>query len=271
LPGYALSALDPDETELVARHISTCVACREELADYALTTGALAFAVPPRQVPLRARAGLLARLDEVGTTNEERMIVLRPEPEVASRNARPLWNWLPRPKLALPDWPRSRVAAFAAVPMLLVAALVIAMGDRINDQQNEIEQIKAEQAETDRTMMSVEDAGTVQDVISSSAARDAAGKIIINRETDTALLLVVGLPQPAEDEHYIVWLEFAANDEYAKIGPLTVEPDGRARMIVDPTGPMNVYDGVRITAESDPETTSPTGPELMMAGIATGN
>jgi hypothetical protein len=269
LAGYALGTLDPDETELAARHISTCVACRTELAGYEATAGLLAFAAPVHQVPLRARAGLLAKMDEIGTVNSEQMIVLRPEsPETPPQRATER-TWLPKLTWQLPQWSRARVAAFSAVPLLLIAALVIAMGDRISDQQNQIDAIEQVQADTDRFVTGVgqDDPNAFQEVIPSSAARGAQGRLIIDRATDTALLLVVGLPQPREDEHYIVWLNFANNGEYAKAGPLTVEPDGRAKLILDPSGSIALYDGVLITAETAADVMSPTGPELMTAGI----
>jgi hypothetical protein len=267
LAGYALGGLDPDETELVTRHIRGCLACREELAAYQETADLLAFAAPARQVPLRARAGLLAKLDEVGTTNEQQLIVLRPDstPPPVARS-----SWLP--KLVWPQWSRARVAAFSAVPLLLLVGLVIAMGDRISDQQNEIAQIRQEQSDTDRTLArgDLDDPNTVQDIVPSSAALGAEGKLIIDRDAGTALLLVVGLPQPADGEQYIVWLEFAQNREFAKAGPLEVDPDGRAKLILNPSGSITLYDGVLITAESDPESPFPTGRELITAGIMPG-
>ncbi|MGH9173342.1 MAG: zf-HC2 domain-containing protein, partial [Vicinamibacterales bacterium] len=66
---YALGALDPDETELITRHVQRCAGCRAELATYDEVVGLLPYAAPVYQVPVRARAGLLARLDEIGTSN----------------------------------------------------------------------------------------------------------------------------------------------------------------------------------------------------------
>lgn len=264
LGGYALGVLDPEETELVARHISACATCRAELSDYSATVGLLAFAAPVHQVPLRARANLLGKLSEIGTANVEQMIVLRPEP---TPTPAPRRSW--RAQLTAPQWSRTRMAAFAAVPLLLLIVAVTLMGNRINDQQDELDAIKIERAETDRFVTGVEqgDANAVQAVIPSSAARGAQGKLIVDRDENSALLLVVGLPQPAQDETYIVWLDLTNNTEYAKAGPLAVETDGRAKLILNPPGPIALYDGVLVTAEIDPDIAAPTGPELMTASI----
>ena len=272
MAGYALASLDPNEMNVVATHISGCATCRAELEEYRVTADLLAFAAPVHQVPLRARVGLLAKMDEIGTANQEQMIARHSEDQDASPSL-PMNDvqraWLPNVTLPTRQWSRARVAAFSAVPLLLVLALVIAMGDRISDQQDEITTIKGEQAETDRRVADIEqnDPNAVQEVIPSSAARGAQGKLIIDRDTESGLLLVVNLPQPGDDEHYIVWLDFADSEEFARAGSLTVEPDGRAKLILEPSGSIELYDAVLITAETDADVTAPTGPELMSAGI----
>ncbi|HYI15841.1 MAG TPA: zf-HC2 domain-containing protein, partial [Thermomicrobiales bacterium] len=73
---YALGTLDPDELEVVTRHVQSCASCRAELDGYDEIIGLLPYSAPQQQVPIRARAGLLARLDEIGTSNQQQMIVL---------------------------------------------------------------------------------------------------------------------------------------------------------------------------------------------------
>jgi anti-sigma-K factor RskA len=57
---YALDALDQRDVEAYEQHLATCARCRDELASFASTTAALAYAVSPRQPPSDLRDRILA-------------------------------------------------------------------------------------------------------------------------------------------------------------------------------------------------------------------
>jgi anti-sigma factor RsiW len=61
---YALDALDPQEREEFELHLSTCPACREDVAAFTETAAALAYAAPPASPPARLRADILRRAAE---------------------------------------------------------------------------------------------------------------------------------------------------------------------------------------------------------------
>jgi len=61
---YALDALDPQEREEFELHLSTCPACREDVAAFTETAAALAYAAPPVNPPARLRAEILRRAAE---------------------------------------------------------------------------------------------------------------------------------------------------------------------------------------------------------------
>jgi anti-sigma-K factor RskA len=48
---YVLGALEPEEAEAFSRHLDTCVVCRDEVAAFQHTAGALAMAPPQHRVP----------------------------------------------------------------------------------------------------------------------------------------------------------------------------------------------------------------------------
>jgi anti-sigma-K factor RskA len=57
---YALDALDEREVEAYEAHLATCERCREELASFASTSAALAYASPPKEPPLELRDRILS-------------------------------------------------------------------------------------------------------------------------------------------------------------------------------------------------------------------
>jgi anti-sigma-K factor RskA len=61
---YALDALDPQEREEFELHLSTCAACRDDVAAFTETAAALAYAAPPANPPARLRADILRRAAE---------------------------------------------------------------------------------------------------------------------------------------------------------------------------------------------------------------
>jgi hypothetical protein len=266
LSRYALGALDPDEVELVARHIQSCPACRAELAGYDEIVSLLPYAAQPQTVPLRARAGLLARLDEIGTSNEQQIIVLpaiTPEP-------RPRLSWL-----RLPATPR--MLAFAAVPLVLILAIVGIMANVINDQQRQIATIESEQAAQQEAVDKVI-LGSVGNkepaeatFISSTTAPEARAKLIVNYETNSALILARNLPLVSDGAQYVAWLRLSTPDEYARAGILTVAEDGRASLSVEPHDNIQNYSEVIVTLEANPESAAPTGPQVMTAAVVPEN
>ena len=258
---YALGTLDPDEVEVVTRHVQNCPSCRAELAGYDEVIGLLPYAAPLQQVPIRARAGLLARLDEIGTSNQDQMVVL---PAIPREEPQRL------PWLRVPASPR--MMAFAAVPLVLILAIVGIMANVINDQQEQIATIESEQAAeqdaVDKVLLGTD--GSEQPaqatVLSSISASGARAKLIVNHETNSALILARDLPV-TDDASYVAWLRLSTPNEYARAGVLVVAQDGRASLSVEPHDAIQNYTEVIVTLETDAEVPIPTGPQIMTAAV----
>lgn len=256
LAGYALSALDPDEMELVARHVQRCTSCRAELAAFESVTGMLAYAAPPLPVPVRARAGLLAKLDAVGTTNAEQMVAL-PRPDRARRSVFAALHT------------RSYVA-FAAVPIVMVLAVVLVMGEIISDQKEELRTTQEEKNEAHRVLTSAEADDPrfmTQFTTVSNTGGAALGRLFLDREANTAMIVAKDMPQIEEGQQFVVWFRFQDPPEYARAGVLEVDDQGRTQLTLEPIDPITSFGSVVITIESDPASDTPTGPEIMTAGM----
>ncbi|MCI0727860.1 MAG: zf-HC2 domain-containing protein, partial [Chloroflexi bacterium] len=123
LEAYALGALEPDERQLVERHLSDCPKCRQLLAEYeemvAMLPEALA-AVSPQQAPDTLKAELLRRLESDSQATERGPAARPVSPE---RDGGRQWAW------RRPPWWRLQLIT-AAFAILLVVSLV--WGIRLN-------------------------------------------------------------------------------------------------------------------------------------------
>ena len=72
--GYALDALDPDERVRYEEHLSSCEACREELAGFWSVSGSLAVAAGGPAPPARLRERIL----EEARSERPNVVPLRP-------------------------------------------------------------------------------------------------------------------------------------------------------------------------------------------------
>lgn len=251
IPAYVLGALDPDDSERVRLHVVVCSSCAHELEGYEATVGLLPYAHTPQPVPLRARAALLGRIDQAVP---------------AARAPRPQrrFSWQP---LA------PRLAGFVVAPALVLLLVIGVMGVRLYNQEQRIAEIQAEQ---DRTMRTLAEAPTTvgstyitQFASSEALAPDAKAKLIVNRQTNSALIVAVDLPEPEPGKHYVAWMRFPNGTDYARGGELRVEPDGgRATLVIEPFGWVVSYEAVVVTVEADATISDPTGPSLLTATIS---
>ncbi|MEX2315111.1 MAG: anti-sigma factor, partial [Thermomicrobiales bacterium] len=223
--------------------------------------GLLPYAAPLRHVPIRARAGLLARLDAIDASDQQRMIVL---PVAARERGRPL-RWLRMP--ASP-----RLVAFAAVPLAIALAIVGIMADVINDQQEQIATIESAKKEFESIVLGEADDEPPDETtfINSTSAQQARAKLIVNHETNSALILARDLPAIDDGQQYIAWLRLSAPDEYGRVGILEVDEDGRASLSVEPRDAIESYTEVIVTLEANGDVSAPTGPRVMTAAVTPG-
>jgi anti-sigma-K factor RskA len=122
-PAYALDALDADDARAYEAHLARCERCREELAAFSETAGALAYATEAPAPPVELRARILQ--------------LAAPE----RSNVVPL-----RPRLVLPIAAVAAVAAAAAIALGIWAASLSSKLDNREaqlDRQQRVAQILA--------------------------------------------------------------------------------------------------------------------------------
>ena len=231
LAGYALGALDPDETELVLRHLAGCPRCQAELHDYESAAGLLAYASPVQPPPVRARGALLGRVAEIGSSNPEQMIALPPTTRPSP--ARRLYQRVPRIVWI--------AASPAAVLVIALSVSSILMQDRINEQQSELQTVEQDRGKALEVLAVESDARFVSELTASSAAPGARARLFVDLKANNAMMVAIDLPTPPDGYAYVAWL--TVHDEYARVGPLTLDNIGRAQLIIDPPGNLDNYEG----------------------------
>ena len=260
LAGYALNALSAEETAFVEEHLPDRPAWQWELASYQRISGSLAYAHEPQAVPVRSRAAILARIDALAIESQAEAIA-RANPSGTLRRR------LQRARTHVP-----RVAWAAAVPATLVAVVLImtsiVMQERISDQQDELAAYQQEQVKVNDLLLADDAGQQVVDLVPSSVAPLARGRLLIDLQDQSAMLVVRDMPQPGEGDTYVVWMLIGTNhDEYAQLGEISVDDLGRGQKLIDPPNDFSVYPVVRITIEQDSDAGFPSGPEVMTGGI----
>lgn len=261
LAGYALNALSDEETDFIETHLPDRPSWQWELAGFKRTAGLMAYASKPQPVPVRARAAILARIDALAIESQAEAIARdKPRSDLRSRMRR-MRSHVPR------------VAWAAAVPTTIIAVVFIMasilMQERISDQQSELAQFQEEQVKVNDLLLADNNGQQVVELVQSSAAPLARGRLFIDRNDNTAMLVVRDMPEPPKGQVYVVWMLIGSNhDEYAHLGELTLDDLGRGQKILDPPDDFARYPVVRITVESTVDVGFPRGPEIMTGGIS---
>jgi hypothetical protein len=238
---YVLGALEPDDVERVESHIDRCLICRGLVEDHRRVVGALPYLAEPREVPLRARQNLMARVRDESVPIEE------------SRVAR-LKAFL------LPSGRAGWVAAATAAALALVFAVnSFQIQGEMEKQAEEVSEDRANIAE-----MVQSPGGWMTSLQGGSSG--AGGGIIVDPTTNRAIMVVDGLEQPREDHAYVVWMIDNENGQHLNVGKLIVDEDGRGQLYITTAGALSSYDGMMITEELDEANIAgPSGDQIMAA------
>lgn len=233
---YALGALDPEDLEVIERHLALCERCRQAIADARRTAQLLAFSAPPQPVPAHARRQLLARIRAYPITAGVRF-------------------WLRRPAWTL--------AVAASLLTLLFGWQVIQQRQEAHRQAHQAVEADAQRravvqliAQRDGLLIRLQGTGT---------ARDAHGAIILDPSSNTALIAVEGLPRPATGQAYVVWL--VRGDQYHQAGILPVDERGHAELFLSPRESLRTFDAMAITLENGPQVSAPNGQPVALATL----
>jgi anti-sigma-K factor RskA len=239
LPGYVLGALDEEELLLVARHLSGCAACRQELAGYRAAVNALGSALPTREPSPALRAKVVRRI-----ANSRKPV----DKPVAAAEAGPTVFTALRRVFA-----QRTSAALATLAMLLIVALA-------GSTYTLYRQVSALQAErsSSSSMRLVQLTGTEN-------APLAAGYLLVFADENYGALVVNNAPALEAGYQYQIWL--VKDGQRSNGGVFSVDADGYATLQIDATRPLDEYQSFGITREPSGGSPGPTGPKVLGGGL----
>jgi anti-sigma-K factor RskA len=215
LPAYALDCLDPEEKEMVVRHLASCETCQVELNTYLSVVGQLPLAAPEHIPPVHLKQKIM---------EQARFPAAR-----AAQPAQPsgLSQWLDgifRP-FSRPVW--------GAVSALLILVLVV--GNIVQYQQvQHLRSISMPQFSMVRL------AGT-------QIAPSASGMLVISSDGEFGTLVVDGMPALGNEQQYTLWL--MQNGKRTSGGTFIVLKDGYGALVVKSPQNLSSYDHFGVTIE----------------------
>ncbi len=229
IPAYVLGALDGDEARLVAEHLKVCATCREELSEYEIVATQMAYAVPQvAPLPL-LQEKLMAR---VRTSSEA-----APIPPSAALPQKNWWDALV--DLFRQPLPRN----------LAIAAIVLAIA--VGVWQTALPKKQSAPAHTMQTIA----------LVSTEAAPDAKGVMIIGTDGRDGAVVVEHLPRLDENHQYQLWL--IENGERTSGAVFSVDDDGYGVIAVRPDRPLTDFSAFGITIEPAGGSPAPTGEKVL--------
>lgn len=233
LAAYALGTLDEDETRMLEEHLENCTQCQAELADYMTVSKGLLAALPPQEPHPRLRKKLGARLPDNKKTSYTGSF----------------WS-LPRISFGQ--------VAIAAVLVFLLGFNLYSVLQMSRFQRQQAELLQRMDAEQSAIAM-LAYPGTQK----ISFNEGVAGSLLLNPETNTAVLLTWELPELSGDETYQIWLIDAQGNRTSG-GLFTNSPDQEYTSIqVIVSSPLIDFVGLGVTVEPWGGSPGPTGPNVL--------
>ncbi len=240
IAAYALDALDPDELEVVERHLELCARCQRAVAEARAAVDLLAYLPEPQPVPLRARLRLLSRLRaEVPATTE-----------ISPGRLRGRLGWA--------------AAAVAAALALVFAWQSLQSQAEVQEREARVRELE-QRGEVLAQFVNSRPQGFVMPIEGTAAAPGARGGIILDPTSNAALVMIEGLPRLPAGQAYVVWL--VEGDRYINAGVLPVDDQGRGELYLTPQQALSTFTGIAITVETGALASSPNGQPIVQASI----
>lgn len=236
IPAYILGALEPDEVDIVERHLEQCAACSAELRMQRRVAEELLVAPAQRGAPPAVRERLL---EQIRALKAEPAAQMAP-PAVAETEPTPS----PQPHAA----PRSSNRIARAWQVAFGRA-----GESTGDDE-------ADQALRD---LMLDPESIVIAVSGTPDAPAASARLIASPQRGTAVLLASGLRAPGAGRAYQIW--FLRGGQPVPNALFAVDRRGRGLSLAPLGAPLGSFDTVAVTPEPASGSPSPTGP-IVLAG-----
>jgi len=228
IPAYAIGALDAEDITALENHLQTCASCRTELAEYRALSVSLLAATPPKQPSVALRKRLQRQL--------------------------PSAQKVSRPKFV---WSFSRLATGLAIATLL--ALNLSSFTKLRQVQNQ-QTVLLHQVQDAQVALALLSSPNIETLALNGET--ASGKILLDRESNMAVLIAEHVPQLEQNQTYQIWL-VSSNGDRTSAGLFRPESGQiyTAKAII-PTQMFSDFIGIGVTVEPAGGSDHPTGKRL---------
>jgi len=249
-PFYALDALTDDERETVEAYLANHPEARLQVAEMIRAAATLPGSVSPIEPAPRTKEALMRR-------------VVADRRAVSSAISQPTRN-----VSRLESLFRTFSLAAAAIAILWVIVLniqvarlrneIASLNDDLAAQSNTLNQvIQRLPQENSSETITVSLKGT-------NAQPQAQGQLIANPASQSAVLVVTGLPPLEPDKTYQVWL---IADAPISAGLLTVDANGQGVLIITSTESIGSFKSLGISVEPKGGSLQPTGDIVVLSDL----
>jgi anti-sigma-K factor RskA len=231
IPAYVLEILEPDERRIVTGHLSECVSCQRELAEYRAAMDLLAESLPLREPPDRLRSLVLQQVARAASHQPVQRTPVRGFGDS-------LKSFLVQP------------AGLALVLLLLVLNIGLAINTIHLNRQ--LSTIQARIPSSDIRVVQM--AGTDQ-------APGSTGYMMIFTNETAGTLAVREAPILEPGYQYQVWL--IKDGKRTSGGVFSVNGQGYGSLQIEANQPLQNYQAVGITIEPTGGSPAPTGAKVL--------
>ncbi|HEX2347290.1 MAG TPA: anti-sigma factor [Ktedonobacterales bacterium] len=236
IPAYVLGALEPEEVDMVERHLEGCAACSAELRAQRRIAEELLVAPAQRSAPPQVRERLLEQIRALGAAPSAQGAL----PAAAAAEQTPQATPQPAPRSSN-RIARAWQAAFGRA------------GASTDD----------DEADQELRDLMLDPESIVIAVSGTPDAPAASARLIASPQRGKAVLLASGLKAPGAGRAYQIW--FLRNGQPVPNALFAVDRRGRGLSLATLGAPLGSFDTVAVTQEPEGGSPSPTGP-IVLAG-----
>ncbi len=250
LPFYALDALTDEERELVEQYLIEHPEARQQIEEMKYTASVLPLSVSPVEPPRHAREQLMARV----AADERARSGVRPQPSARVNRFESFF--------------RTFSLAAAAVAIVWVIVLNVQVV-RLRNEMATLNSALAAQSNSLNQIIETLPQTTPSQAITVSlkgtnAEPQAQGQLIADPASQSAVLVISGLPPLEAGKTYQVWLIGGAP---VSAGLLTVDSNGQGVLIVTSEEAIGSFNSLGISVEPEGGSPQPTGDIVVLSDL----
>ncbi len=253
LPFYALDALTDEERELVEKYLAEHPEARRQIEEMSDTVSALPLSVSPVEPPRRAKKALMARV----VKDAEARVRSSKQSQSSLREMRGR------------DILRTFTLGIATLAIVWVIILNVQVA-RLSSEMSTLNDALVAQSNSLNQVIAKLPQATPSDVITVSlkgtnVQPQVQGQLIADPNSQSAVLVIAGLPPLQAGKTYQVWLINGGAPVSA--GLLSVDQNGQAVFIVTSKEAIGSFKSLGISVEPDGGSPQPTGDIVVLSDL----